>query len=117
MTEDEKRRIWKHYHRQIEKQKQERSAWSFLSLIPLPPLPESCRGLTCGAKRRDGKPCPSQDLYTNGRCRAHGGLSTGPRTLEGKRRSAMNVPGKTYEMFIAEKEAAKNGQNREIKLP
>jgi hypothetical protein len=25
------------------------------------------------------------------RCRMHGGLSTGPRTIEGKRRSAANI--------------------------
>ena len=85
--------------------------WSFLNLIPLSPLPEICRGLVCGAKGRDGRSCQSLDLYTNGRCRAHGGLSTGPRTLEGKRRSARNVPGKTYEMFIAEKEKRKQQKN------
>ncbi|WP_366140981.1 HGGxSTG domain-containing protein [uncultured Desulfovibrio sp.] len=39
---------------------------------------------------RAGTPCKRKDLYGNGRCRLHGGLSTGPRTEEGKRRSAAN---------------------------
>jgi hypothetical protein len=55
-----------------------------------PPFPEECRGMTCGAKTRAGTPCKRKDLYTNGRCRLHGGLSTGPKTKEGKRRSALN---------------------------
>ena len=37
----------------------------------------------CGAKkRRKGTPCGSPAM-ANGRCRLHGGLSTGPRTKEG----------------------------------
>jgi hypothetical protein len=37
----------------------------------------------CGAKTRSGQPCKAQAL-TSGRCRLHGGLSTGPRTKGGK---------------------------------
>lgn len=48
----------------------------------------------CGARCRDGHLCQAKaarDAETgcyvrNGRCRMHGGLSTGPRTLEGRRR-------------------------------
>jgi len=47
----------------------------------------------CGAKTRSGKPCQAapvwdeeKDRPVNGRCRLHGGASTGPRTAEGKRR-------------------------------
>ena|SRR5215203_2178048 len=41
----------------------------------------------CGARRkRDGKTC-CQPAMPNGRCRVHGGLSTGPRTPEGLERS------------------------------
>ena len=29
-------------------------------------------------------------IYENGRCKLHGGLSTGPTTEEGKRRAALN---------------------------
>src|SRR6516165_4888399 len=36
----------------------------------------------CGAKTRRGTPCQCPAM-TNGRCRLHGGLSTGPKTAEG----------------------------------
>ena len=55
-----------------------------------PPFPEECRDMTCGAKTRAGTPCKLTSIYDNGRCKFHGGLSTGPKTQEGKRRSAMN---------------------------
>ena len=57
-----------------------------------PAFPEECRGLTCDAKTRKGTPCKRTDIYESGRCKLHGGLSTGPRTAEGKRRSAANLP-------------------------
>lgn len=37
----------------------------------------------CGAKCRDGHPCQAPAVSANGRCRLHGGLSTGPKTAEG----------------------------------
>lgn len=47
--------------------------------------------LTCGATgKRSGKPCGRRDVFSNGRCRLHGGLSTGPKTAEGLARSAAN---------------------------
>src|SRR5579864_4879770 len=36
----------------------------------------------CGAKTRRGTPCQCPAMR-NGRCRLHGGLSTGPKTAEG----------------------------------
>ena len=36
----------------------------------------------CGAKNRRGVPCQCPAM-ANGRCRLHGGLSTGPKTAEG----------------------------------
>jgi len=36
----------------------------------------------CGAKTRKGTPCRAPAMR-NGRCRLHGGKSTGPRTPEG----------------------------------
>ena len=41
----------------------------------------------CGAKTRLGCPCKSPAM-ANGRCRMHGGASTGPNTAEGKARIA-----------------------------
>lgn len=55
-----------------------------------PPFPEELRNMTCGAKTRAGTPCKRRDIYNNGRCKLHGGLSSGPITEEGKRRSALN---------------------------
>ncbi len=46
--------------------------------------PNSAR--RCGAKTRSGAPCRGPAMR-NGRCRMHGGLSTGPKTPEGLERS------------------------------
>ncbi|MCZ6591173.1 MAG: HGGxSTG domain-containing protein [Alphaproteobacteria bacterium] len=37
----------------------------------------------CGAKTRKGTSCEAKAL-SNGKCRHHGGLSTGPRTKAGR---------------------------------
>ena len=43
------------------------------------------RKIFCGAYARStGKPCQASALR-NGRCRNHGGLSTGPKSLEGRK--------------------------------
>jgi hypothetical protein len=39
----------------------------------------------CGANNRAGAPCRKWPM-ANGRCRNHGGASTGPRTAEGLER-------------------------------
>ena len=44
----------------------------------------------CGAKTRAGHAC-RQPAMKNGRCRFHGGKSTGPKTQRGKERSRMNA--------------------------
>jgi hypothetical protein len=52
----------------------------------------------CNAATKSGKPCRALKLR-GGRCKWHGGLSTGPRTAEGKARCTMNLPwAKTREM-------------------
>ena len=45
----------------------------------------------CNARTKSGTPCRALKL-AHGRCKWHGGLSTGPRTPEGKARCAMNLP-------------------------
>jgi hypothetical protein len=40
----------------------------------------------CGAKTRRGTSCQAHAIKDKRRCRLHGGLSTGPRTLEGRER-------------------------------
>lgn len=42
----------------------------------------------CGACNRQGRPCAVRVEPGKARCRFHGGLSTGPRTAEGKARIA-----------------------------
>ena len=42
--------------------------------------------LRCGARTRKGTPCKAPAM-ANGRCRMHGGKSTGPRTPEGLEQS------------------------------
>ena len=42
--------------------------------------------VTCGAKTRTGAPCRAKSEPGRRRCRFHGGLSTGPKTLEGRAR-------------------------------
>ncbi len=40
----------------------------------------------CGARTKQscGRPCQARGLQPSGRCKLHGGMSTGPRTPEGK---------------------------------
>ena len=47
-------------------------------------------GLACGARTRAGGWCKLLSIYGSGRCKFHGGLSTGPRSVDGKTRAAAN---------------------------
>ena len=40
--------------------------------------------LRCGAKTRSGVPCAKFPMDGKRRCRLHGGLSTGPKTVAGR---------------------------------
>ena len=60
-------------------------------------VPKSLRP-KCGARCRDGHQCRAPVVWdkennrpVNGRCRMHGGLSTGPRTVAGRLRSLQNL--------------------------
>jgi hypothetical protein len=54
---------------------------------PLEALVKANAAPRCGARsKRTGKPCRAAAML-NGRCRVHGGKSTGPRTPEGLERS------------------------------
>jgi hypothetical protein len=44
--------------------------------------------VTCGAQTRKETPCRAKSELGRKRCRFHGGLSTGPRTAEGRARIA-----------------------------
>src|SRR5258707_1373690 len=48
--------------------------------------------LICGAHARStGKPCQAKALKFGGRCKFHGGLSTGPKSETGRVRSLSNL--------------------------
>lgn len=60
----------------------------------------------CGAKTRSGKACQNFGMK-NGRCRMHGGKSTGPRTPEGKERHRLAVTkhgARSLEMILFRRE-------------
>ena len=63
----------------------------------------------CGAKTRRGTPCRCPAM-ANGRCRLHGGLSTGPRTAEGieRIRRAVTKHGKYSKRATAERADYRN---------
>ena len=45
----------------------------------------------CGARTRKGTPCKCQPERGRRRCRQHGGMSTGPRSVDGKARARANL--------------------------
>lgn len=45
----------------------------------------------CHAKTKTGKPCQSRPCPGNVRCKWHGGMSTGPKSTEGKAKSLANL--------------------------
>ena len=57
----------------------------------VPRCPRYLRGLSCGAIKKNGQPCGMTTLMANGRCKFHGGASTGPRTAEGRARALENL--------------------------
>jgi len=61
----------------------------------------------CGAKNRRGSPCECPAM-SNGRCRLHGGLSTGAKTREGIERIRQAVTKHGYYSEWARAERKKN---------
>ncbi len=47
--------------------------------------------LKCGARTRKGTPCRAPGNGAGGRCKLHGGKSTGPRTKKGKEAARLAV--------------------------
>ena len=68
-----------------------RTEWAKkFQLLAAYPHPPRYRTFTCGARTRAGTPCKVKSVYQNGRCQFHGGLSTGPKTEQGRRQSSEN---------------------------
>jgi len=92
MDDATRRNRWRQYH---DTQEALHAAWASNDYQHPPPLPIPFPGeliaMECGARTRAGTPCKRRDLYRNGRCKLHGGLSTGPRTTEGKAITSRNA--------------------------
>lgn len=91
MTDDQKRGLLKAYYAAT---KEIFAAWRARGYPHPPPLrpdfPGALRGLTCGAKTRAGTACKQTALLNGGRCKLHGGCSTGPTSPDGKKTSSQN---------------------------
>ena len=64
----------------------------------------------CGARCRNGSSCKAPPVWdkrldrpVNGRCRMHGGLSTGPKTEEGRWRIAESNRTRSANLSLGEK--------------
>ena len=88
---DRLRKLWRAYHAECERISNQWWAAGRRHPPPsYPHFPPELRGLACGAKTRAGTPCKLTGIYGNGRCKLHGGLSTGPKTPEGRAKMADN---------------------------
>lgn len=68
------------------------------------PSGDFSKAARCGARNRRGTPCRCPAMQ-NGRCRLHGGLSTGPKTLAGieRIRKAITKHGRYSQTAISER--------------
>jgi len=73
-------------------------------------------GQRCGAKTRKGTACQRPANKRNGRCRLHGGASTGPRTEEGRARiSEANLRHGRYTKDKLEKRRENAAKGRKVR--
>lgn len=68
---------------------------------------------TCGATNRRGLPCGCKPLKKGGRCRFHGGCSTGPRTARGKDKARENLVKARAALAGPEHEEARRARARQ----
>ena len=74
-----------------------------------------CPSIRCGARTRRGTPCQKPPLKGKNRCRLHGGLSSGPKTAEGRAMiAAANTKHGRYKNW-REKQAKERYYQGEIK--
>lgn len=71
------------------------------------PWPEHLRAIPCGATTRAGTPCKMTVLYSSGRCKLHGGKSTGAKTKAGRKRQRDG-----YRAWLEKQRASKAGRKR-----
>jgi hypothetical protein len=92
----------KQYYKQSRQRFEKWAAVGYKKPPPAPiPFPEICEGMKCEAKTRSGHPCRNDGTkYGSGRCKFHGGTSTGPKTKQGKKRASMNsLKNEAHELF------------------
>ncbi|WP_341678381.1 HGGxSTG domain-containing protein [Niveibacterium sp. SC-1] len=90
MTEDKRKRlkVFARRHAAVSTRWRERG-YSYPPPV-FPPIPADLAGMSCGAKTQAGTPCKLTAIYENGRCKWHGGPSTGPKTEAGKEQARIN---------------------------
>ncbi|WP_436882836.1 HGGxSTG domain-containing protein [Enterobacter asburiae] len=104
---------WREYQRQRDEvSRANLFARSRHARLPLPQEPEyepypDTRGFQCGATTRAGSPCKMTTIYSNGRCKLHGGKSTGAKTRAGKKRQRDG-----YRAWLEKQRASKAGRKR-----
>jgi hypothetical protein len=86
MTQEQLRTQWRVYRKGL---KAHMASGDWLREA-YPDMPEALHDLKCGAQTRAGTPCKQIALYAGGRCKFHGGLSTGPTTEAGKAQAREN---------------------------
>ena len=80
--------------------------------LSLPQEPEyepypDISGFQCGATTRAGTPCKMTVIYRGGRCKLHGGKSTGAKTKAGRKRQRDG-----YRAWLEKQRASKAGRKR-----
>jgi hypothetical protein len=91
MTPDALRKRWKAHWRKVDEIRAQARARGLLpGQYSTPRLPDELREMSCGAKTRAGTACKLRDLYSNGRCKFHGGLATGPTSEAGRDQARIN---------------------------
>ena len=83
LPDDEKRQLFRVW--------QAKAAEAEAASRYVPRFPKYLRGLACGALKKNGQRCGMTTLCANGRCKFHGGRSTGPTSPEGRARALENL--------------------------
>ena len=91
MEESELRLLWRRFVKEHQRIADDWASRDYEFPPPIfPKFPERLIDLRCCAKTRAGTPCKLRAVYENGRCKLHGGLSTGPTSEAGKAISREN---------------------------
>ena len=67
-----------------------RARVAYVRKPPVPGRRETNPDWFCGAVNQSGLPCRMLAIFDNGRCKWHGGCSTGPKTEAGKEQARIN---------------------------